>query len=47
MTLWPRLHPQSYKELRQLVLLHGAENIIQAVRKINDELVALEEGKER
>jgi hypothetical protein len=29
-----RLHPQSWKELRQLVKLHGAQAIIRAVRHI-------------
>lgn len=30
----PRLHPQSWRELRQLVKLHGAEAIFDALRII-------------
>ena len=28
----PRLHPQSWRDLRQLVFLHGVEDIIRAVQ---------------
>ena len=32
-----RLHPQSVTELRQLVKLHGANALIKAIRKIEQE----------
>ena len=34
-----RLHPQSWRELRRLVLLHGADAIIRAVIQLRDEPV--------
>jgi hypothetical protein len=33
----PRLHPQSWQELRQLVKLHGANAVLEAVRIIQRE----------
>ena len=32
MTEKPRLHPESWRELRQLIELHGAEELIRAIR---------------
>lgn len=29
-----RIHPSSYRELEQLVKLHGAERLIEAIREI-------------
>jgi hypothetical protein len=33
-----RLHPQSYNTLEQLVKLHGAARVIEAVKEINRRL---------
>lgn len=33
----PRLHPQSWLALRQLVKLHGGDQIVRAVREIERE----------
>lgn len=32
-----RLHPQSWRELRKLVQLHGADAIVRAIRDIADQ----------
>lgn len=36
-TVGPRLHPQSWEQLRQLVRLHGADPIIRAALAIKRE----------
>jgi hypothetical protein len=39
-----RLHPQSWRELRQLVVLHGAKAVMRAVQHIEEEHSELAQG---
>jgi hypothetical protein len=41
----PRLHPQSWHELRQLVKLHGARDLRRAIDKIESEANATPERR--
>ena len=41
--MYERIHPQSYRELTQLVKLHGAPRVLEAVREIERKLAFMTE----